>query len=163
MSTSADLPIPGSGQTKTPRMRVLWKWSLVVAAVVLIFFMWQCGSAFLQGQKLANAAVRHFHEQLNTEAYEEIYRSSDERFRAAQSHDQLIMFLQAVHRKLGNAGRESQVNMSVNATTGGTFITTWYTTAFTGGSASESFTWTKGGGGLKLCRYHIESNALVTQ
>jgi hypothetical protein len=144
-------------------MRVLWKWSLVVAAVVLIFFMWHCGSAFLEGQKLADAAMRHFHQQLNTEAYEEIYRESDEGFRAVQSHEQLIKFLQAVHRKLGSASDGRQVNMRVEVNTRGTFITAWYTTAFAGGAATETFTWTKGGGALKLYKYHIESNAFLTQ
>jgi len=163
MSTSADLPIPGSGQTKTPHMRVLWKWSLSVAAVVLIFFMWQCGSAFLQGQKLANAAVRHFHQQLNTEAYEEIYRNADEGFRAGISRDQLIQLLRAIHKNLGYAGHESQVNMRVDTNKRGTFITTWYSTAFTGGTAMEAFTWTKGSGSLRLYRYHIESNALLAK
>jgi len=123
--------------------------------------MWQCGSALVQGRKLATAAVRHFHQQLNAEKYEEIYREADEGFRAGQSHDELIQFLQAVHKKLGNAGDEKQVNIRVDTNTRGTFTTTWYNTTFVNGTASERFTWVKSDGALELYAYHIESNALL--
>jgi hypothetical protein len=139
----------------------MWKWSLAVSAVVLVFLMWQCGSALVQGRKLATAAVRHFHQQLNAEEYEEIYREADEGFRAGQSHDELIQFLQAVHKKLGNAGDEKQVNIRVDTNTRGTFTTTWYNTTFVNGTASERFTWVKSDGALELYAYHIESNALL--
>ena len=123
--------------------------------------MWQCSSALVQGRKLATASVRHFHQQLNAEEYEEIYREADEGFRAGQSHDELVKFLQAVHRKLGNAGHENQINIRVDTNTRGTFTTTWYNTSFVNGPASERFTWVTGGGALKLYGYHIESNALL--
>jgi hypothetical protein len=142
-------------------MRLLWKWSFAVATVVLVLLMWQCGSALVRGRKLATAAVRHFHQQLNAEEYEEIYREADEGFRAGQSHDELIKFLQAVHRKLGNAGNENQVNIRADTNTRGTFTTTWYNTTFVHGTASERFTWVTSDGALKLYAYHIESNALL--
>jgi hypothetical protein len=123
--------------------------------------MWQCGSALVQGRKLATASVRHFHQQLNAEEYEEIYRDADGGFRAGQSHDELIKFLQVVHRKLGNAGHENQVNIRVDTNARGTFTTTWYSTIFVNGTASERFTWVSSGGVLKLYAYHIESNALL--
>ena len=116
----------------------------------------------MQGRKLANAAVQHFHERLNAEEYEEIYVDADDGFRAGQSHDELIKFLQAVHRKLGNAGEATQSNIRVDANTNGTFTTTFYTTTFDKGTAAERFTWVTSGGTLKLFGYHIESNALIT-
>jgi hypothetical protein len=161
LSTSPTSPAPEFGQTEAPVKRILWKWSIAVAAVVLVFLMWQCGSALVHGQKLATASVRHFHQQLNAEEYEEIYREADEGFRAGQSHDELIKFLQVVHGKLGNADHENQVNIRVDTNTRGTFTTTWYNTTFVNGTASERFTWVTGGDVLKLYAYHVESNALL--
>lgn len=115
----------------------------------------------MRARKLATASVRHFHLQLNAEEYEEIYRGADGGFRAGQSHDELIKFLQVVHRKLGNAGYENQVNIRVDTNARGTFTTTWYSTTFVNVTASERFTWVSSGGALKLYAYHIESNALL--
>jgi hypothetical protein len=140
---------------------VLWKWSLAATVVILLFLMWQCGSALVQGRKLVNAAVQRFHQQLNTEQYEEIYREADDGFRAGQSHDETIKFLKAVHKKLGNAGNATQANVRVDTNTHGTFTTTSYNTIFANGSATERFIWVKSGGALKLYGYHIESNALL--
>ena len=41
-----------------PAKRVLWKWSAAATVLILAFLMWQCGSALLQGRKLADVAVR---------------------------------------------------------------------------------------------------------
>ena len=162
MTTPASTPsLDSPGYPATRPKAVLWKWSLAATVVILLFLMWQCGSALVQGRKLANAAVRHFHQQLNTEEYEEIYREADDGFKAGQSHDESIKFLQAVHKKLGDAGDEKQVSVRADTNTHGTFITTWYSTAFATGTATETFTWVKTSGTLKLYAYHIQSNALI--
>jgi hypothetical protein len=140
---------------------VLWKWSLAATAVILVFLMWQCGSALHEGRALANTAVKEFHQRLNGSRYEEIYQEADEGFTGAGKHDELVKFLGAVHTKLGNAGVENFADMRVNATTGGTFIVTRYNTTFEHGSAVETFTWVKAHGALKLYGYDIRSNALV--
>jgi hypothetical protein len=126
-----------------------------------VFVTWQCGSALVRGRKLADGAVQHFHQQLNAEEYDEIYGETDDRFRAGQSRDELIKFLQAVHKKLGDAGDTTQASIRVDTNTHGTFTTTRYNTTFVNGGATETFTWVNGDGGLKLYEYHIESNALV--
>jgi hypothetical protein len=153
--------LDSSGYPAARPKRELWKWSLAVTIVILLFSMWQCGSALVQGRKLANAAVRHFHQQLNTEEYEEIYRETDDRFKAGQSHDEFVKFLQAVHKKLGDAGEEKQVSIRADTNTYGTFITTWYSTAFATSTATETFIWVKSSGTLKLYGYHIQSNDLI--
>ena len=51
--------------------------------------------------------------------------------------------------------------MFVNAGTSGTFIVARYDTTFARGKATETFTWIKRNGVLKLYGYHVESNALV--
>src|SRR5438874_1274948 len=140
--------LDSSGYPAIRPKRVLWRWSVGVTAVVFIFLMWRCGSALVQGRELANTAVRNFHQQLNAEEYEEIYHEADEGFRAGQSHDELMNFLQAVHKKLGNAGDTTQVSIRVDTNTHGTFATTWYNTTFVNGTATEMFTWVNRSGAL---------------
>jgi len=163
MSTSASVPAPNFGSTPAPapQKRVLWKWSLALLGILLLFLMWQCGSALYQGRGLSNAAVRHFHSELNGAQYEEIWKEADEGFASSEKHDELVRFLEAVHRKLGNAGAESMTNLNVNATTGGTFITANYTTTFDQDQASETFIFRKAGTTLKLYRYNVQSNAFL--
>lgn len=154
MTTFPTTPIPDSAQGPPPK-RVLWKWSAVLSTLILVFLMWQCGSALLQGRKLADAAVRQFHQQLNAEDYERIYREADERFRG-QNHLDSIRFLEAVHNQLGLAGTATQINVRVDTNTRGTFLTAQYSTAFAAGTATEMFTWIKSSGTLKLYGYHIQ-------
>ena len=161
MTTPSVPNLDSSGYPAARPRRVLWKWSLAVTGVVLLILMWQCGSAMVQGRKQANTAVQSFHQQLNTEQYEEIYRDADDGFKAGGDHDDLIKFLQAVHKKLGNAVDATQASIRVDRNTHGTFITAWYNTAFTSGSATETFTWVSGTSTLKLYGYHIQSNALI--
>jgi hypothetical protein len=163
VSTSPTSPVPGVEQRPPSRFQVRfsWKWTLGIAAVVLMFLMWQCGSGLMSGKKLSDAAVRHFHQQLDAGQYEGIYSEADQGFRAGQSREEVIRFLETVHRKLGNSGDASFININVSATTNGTFTKTAYKTTFENGAATESFTWLKSDGNLKLYSYHIESNALI--
>lgn len=139
---------------------MLWKWSAALGTLILVLLMWRCGSTLVQGRKLADAAVRQFHERMNSENYEEIYRDADEGFRG-QNHEDSIRFLEAVHNKLGTAGTATQINVRVDTNTRGTFLTTQYSTTFAAGAATEMFTWIKNGGTLKLYGYHIQSNTLM--
>lgn len=161
MTTFNQPPVPDFGYEAPAPNRKLWKWSLLAGVVVLLFLTWQCGSALLQGPGLANQAVRRFHQQLNTGEYEEIYREADERFSEDGRHDELVKALKSVHSKLGDAAKESFLNISVKATTSGTALRTQYNTTFTRGSAVETFTWIKQSGRLKLYGYTVESNALL--
>jgi hypothetical protein len=115
----------------------------------------------VQGRELANAAVRHFHEQLNAGDYEGILGEADEGFRVGQNHDQLFKLFEAVHKKLGNAGDLNRVNIRVDVNTGGTFITTRYDTTFVNGAATETFVWVRGRGILKRYGYNVQSDAFV--
>jgi Protein of unknown function (DUF4019) len=160
ITPSAD-PHAEKVRQQSSRKGILWKWSLGLTAILLTYFMWQCGSALVQGRTLANAAVHHFHEKLNSGQYEEICRSADQAFTAAQGHEEVVKFLTAVHRKLGNAGAESQVNIRVDSNTNGTFITTFYRTEFASGAATETFTWRKSGGAIRLLGYNVQSSALL--
>ncbi len=160
--TTSNQPIaPDFGYGPASPNRKLWKWSLVLCAVILLFLTWQCGSALREAPRLTNQAVRHFHQQLNLGHYEEIYREADHGFSEGGRHEELLTALEAVHAKLGDAGDETLLNIRVKATTSGTALRTQYNTTFARGSAIETFTWIKKDGGLKLYGYSVESKELL--
>lgn len=129
---------------------------------MVAFLFWQCGSALLEGRKLSNLAVQHFHEEMNGAEYAQIVDEADEGFRhSGMTRDQLMKFLNAIHARMGNAGNSNLRNIEVQANTGGTFVITVYRTKFDRGDAVETFTWLKKNGELLLYDYKIESNALV--
>jgi hypothetical protein len=142
-------------------IQVFWKWSFFITAVVLAFFMWQCGSGLLQGRRSSNEAVRQFHEKLNAGEYDLICQDASELFTRSATHDELIQLFQGVHAKLGSADSEKLLNIAVNANTFGTFITARYNTQFTSGPGVETFSWIKSTGALKLAGYNVQSNALL--
>jgi len=161
MSTPTLSASPDFAPQTPPRKRVLWKWSLLVTGVFLAFLLWQCGSAMKQGYSFADGAVAEFHTRLNNEQYELILSEADSVFAAEGKHDETVKFFQAIHRKLGYANKSDFVNINVNATTSGTFITVHYSTSFANGPAGETFTWIKRGNTPKLYSYNISSNALI--
>ena len=140
---------------------MLWKWSIVATIVVLGCFLWQCGSALMTGRELSNAAAQRFHGELNSEQYEQIYDEADAGFRSSGKKEELVKFLQAVHRKLGNAGTQTLSNIMVQSTPGGTFLIATYTTKFDRGAAVEKFVWIKESGRLVLRGYNVQSNTFI--
>jgi hypothetical protein len=158
---NATQTMPSPVEPARQPVRVLWKWSFFITAVVLAFFMWQCGSTLLQGRSSANQAVRQFHQELNAGEYERICQEASEGFTRSTTHDELLKFLQGVHTKLGSVDSENLMNLGVNATANGTFLTARYNAKFANGSAVETFTWIKSAGTLKLYGYNVQSNALL--
>jgi hypothetical protein len=161
MGDATQSSAPSSGYTANPPKRILWKWSLAVVAVGLVFLMWQCGSALYSGSKLADQAEQRFHGQLNRGELEQICREGDEAFSQGEKHDELVHFLEQIHKKLGNAGAGNRINLRVNAEPGGTFVTSQFSTQFEQGQAEETFTWRKSGNTLKLYRYNVQSDAFL--
>jgi hypothetical protein len=115
------------------------------------------------GARLSDDAVRHFHSQLDSEAYGDILGESDEAFQNSGNRDEIIKFLTGVHSKLGLSRGFTRTNIFVNATTSGTFIRVTYESTFDQGGAVETFTWRKAAGGLKLVSYQITSNIFITR
>jgi len=148
-------------QIPNPRVhkskRLLW----AIGGVLALLILWQCGTALWQGRILSNDAVAHFHDQLNQGRYDELVAESDDAFRASGTHEKLVNFFTAVHTKLGDASKSSMTKINVNATTNGTFLTTAYSTMFTSGEATETFTWIKKNGTIKLYNYNVNSSALL--
>jgi hypothetical protein len=163
MEQAATISVPANVQPKPKRNPMFLKWSLVATALVLVYFMWQCGSGMSAGARLSDDSVRHFHSQLDSEAYADILGESDGAFQNSGNRDEIIKFLAGVHSKLGSSHSFNRTNIFVNATTGGTFIRVTYKSAFDQGNAVETFTWRKADGGLKLLRYDINSNLFVTK
>lgn len=161
MTTPTQVPAPDFGYKAEPRKRVLWKWSLLITAIGLLYLAWQCGSGLYSGSKLAEGAVRRFHDQLNAGQFERICQEADEAFSEGPRHDQLIETLQAVHRKLGDAIDEKRGNINVNVNTQGTFVTVEFFTLFATDQAHETFTWRKSGNALKLYGYNVQSKAFL--
>src|ERR1700678_4554653 len=117
-----------------------------------------CGSVgpgMTAGARLSDDAVHHFHSQLDSQAYDDIVGNSDEAFQNSANHDELTKFLSGVHSKLGSSHGFTRTNIFVNATTNGTFIKVTYQSRFDQGNPTESFTWKKANGGLKLVRYDV--------
>jgi hypothetical protein len=160
MSTN-QFPVPEFGYSADRPRRVLWKWSLVIVAVALLFLLWQCGSALYSGSKLADKAVRRFHAEFNNSEYDEICREGVAELSEGQRHDEFLRVLELVHRKLGSAEAERQINLKVSAGTGGTLLTSKYSTQFVRGRAIETFTWYKSWGTLRLYGYTVQSSALL--
>jgi hypothetical protein len=143
------------------RKRVLLKWSLVAAALVFGYFTWQCGSGLSAGARLSDDAVRQFHSQLDSGAYEDIIRDSDKAFQKSGSPEELLKFLTGVHSKLGTSQGFARTNVFVNASTSGTFIKVTYQSTFERGNAVETFTWRKESGGLTLVGYNVQSKVFL--
>jgi hypothetical protein len=53
---------------------------------------WQCGSGMRAGARLSDDAVRHFHSQLDSEAYGDIVRDSDEAFQNSANRFLFVLF-----------------------------------------------------------------------
>jgi hypothetical protein len=144
-----------------PRKRILWKWSLALTALVLLYVMWQCGSALDLGSRSADQAVQRFHDHLNRGEFDEICREGDPAFSQGEKHDELVHLLEQVHRKLGNAEGARRVNLHASAGTSGTFVTAQFTTHFEQAPAAETFAWRTGWNTLKLYGYNVQSNAFL--
>jgi hypothetical protein len=166
MSTLSPLgtnPTPNFGYKPARKIPpVVWIFgaigTAVIAVPIVIFVVWCAGSTFLSGKRLADAAVSHFHDQLNAGQYDEIIADADPGF---MSHDSAVQYLSTVHADLGDAGAATFLSINMNSSTGeGTTVFCVYNTAFARGSAYETFIWKKSGSTLRLYAYRIRSNAL---
>ena len=164
MEQDATTRVPLDNYPAEPkRKRILLKWSLLATALLFGYFMWQCGSAMSAGTRLSDDVVRRFHSQLDSGAYDDIVRGSDEAFQESGSREELLRFLAGVHSKLGASRGFTRANIFVNASTNGTFIKVTYQSTFEQGTAVEVFTWRKASGDLKLVGYHVESKVFLPQ
>ena len=160
---ASTVAFPHSEPVQPKPQRILWKWSAIIVLLLFGYFTWQCSVGLHAGARLSDDAVRHFHSQLDSGAYDEILRESDEAFQNSASSDEITKFLTGVHSKLGSSKGFTRAGINVSATTNGTFIRVSYQSKFDQGKAVETFVWKKVGEGLKLVRYDVNSTAFVTR
>jgi hypothetical protein len=139
------------------------KGTLFATVLLVAYFTWQCGSGVNSAGRLSDEAVRHFHSQLDAQAYADIVEESDEALQKSRSHDEIIIFLLGVHSKLGSSRNFTRTNVFVNASSAGTLVRATYHSIFERGNAVEGFTWRRTTDGLKLMRYDVNSDVFVMQ
>jgi hypothetical protein len=160
MSTPTQAPGPDfSYEAEKPR--ILWKWSALIAALGLLYFGWQCGSAFYFGSRLADGEVRRLHDELNAGQFEEICDDAEGAFSQGPKCDQLVETLQGVHNKLGDVIDQKRGHINLDFNSRGIFVTVEFFTEFTTGQARETFTWHKGGNTLIFYGYSVQSKAFL--
>jgi len=131
---------------------------------LLAIFIAFGGSCSLQKSKATGeSAVAKFHSQFNAEQYHEIYGKTDEGFRKATSEQEMLEYLRAIHRKLGEVKDAKQIGWHLNATTGGVQVFLAYKTSFSEGDATEQFVFLVSGDNSALFRYNIESPLFITK
>ncbi len=112
--------------------------------------------------KDAEVEVGKFHQALDAGDLPAIWQQADPALRQGAQRSQLEKVLDAVHRKLGKVKEAKQVGWNANATTGGTFVTLTYQTAFEHGSGVEQFVYRKGDEGkVTLTGYDIQSQDMM--
>ena len=132
--------------------------ALLTACFIMLFSACNANKA----KQAAEQGVAKFHEQLDGEAYHEIFSESDPEFQKAASESDTTEFLKAVHRKLGNVKSAREQAFFVNFNTSGTRVTLTYQTDFVDGPATEQFIWFIGDR-AKLVSYRIDSRTLITK
>ncbi len=162
MDGASTIEGPLEGSPPPPkRSWISVKWTVVAILLVFGYFTWQCGSGMWAGANLSDAAVSHFHSELDSQAYDNIISEGSELFRTSDEHDELVKFLAGVHTRLGASHNIYRAGINVSATTNGTFIKVTYNSSFEEGSATEEFTWRKENGNLKLVHYGVTSKAFL--
>ena len=110
---------------------------------------------------LSRGAVTHFHQQLDQQKFDDIYKEAAPDFQKATSQDQFVAIASAVHRKLGVVKDATQTSVNVNFDLSGTQVVAVYSTKFNDGDAIEKFTWKIAGAKAVLVGYDINSAALI--
>ncbi|HET9401266.1 MAG TPA: DUF4019 domain-containing protein [Candidatus Acidoferrales bacterium] len=110
---------------------------------------------------LSRGAVTHFHEELDQQKFDEIYKEAAPDFQKATTQDRFVAIASAVHRKLGVVKDATQTSVNVNFDLSGTRVFAVYSTKFDGGDAEERFTWKIAGAKAMLVGYDINSAALI--
>ncbi len=109
----------------------------------------------------AEAAVAQFHQALDAGQFESLYDSASPEFKQSGTEAEIVKFLQAVHRKLGNSRSTTREFWQVNWQTSGEVISLRYATEYEQGKAREEFVFRMSGGAPALVSYNVNSKALI--
>ena len=132
---------------------------LLAGLCVLVIVL--CGCSMSADTALAEQAVPKFHELLDAGDFDAIYEASAADLKRVTTHQDFVVFLDAVHRKLGRTKGSDRTGWNVNYHTSGSFVTLTYKTSFDGGAAEEQFVFRLQDKAALLVGYHINSTALI--
>jgi hypothetical protein len=111
--------------------------------------------------KKGDAAVRRFHEKLNGQLADEIFRAATADYQRAATQETNRKMVEAVHRKMGDAGSFTTTSWRLNFTPAGRMLSLDCETQFANGRAQESFLWRFESDQPKLLGWHINSPLLI--
>lgn len=112
-------------------------------------------------EKHLGRQLTKFHEQMNGEETDAIWKAADPGFRQGVSKEEFTRLFLNTHRKLGDAGGGLMRDEEVYNTFQGTYITMSLTTDFTNDpDAHEQLVWFGKDGVYKLYRYDVSSKLL---
>ena len=100
-------------------------------------------------------ATQEFHRSMNAQRHNQIFRSADPDFRAAQSEPQYMRFMESTRNQYGGFLRGNLTYKHVSVGTGGTVVSLQYASEFDKGAALEELRWRMADGVPKLLRYSI--------
>jgi hypothetical protein len=132
-------------------------------AVLLSLLVLLCACSTSADLKQAEQAIERFHQQLDAGQSADIYEAASDDLKKAAAHDDLVRFLDEVHRKFGDTKSSSRKSWNVNHTTSGEFITLNYETTFAEGKASEQFLFRVSATDAALAGYHMGPEATHAQ
>ena len=134
---------------------------LRVMLVAIVALVGLAGCSNSEDMKKAEAAVEHFHQQLNDAAFDALYAEADDGLKAQASQEKLVKLLSAVHRKLGNFQSANSTGWKVFTSTGGTTVTLGYNSTYEHGEANETFSYHVTGGKALLSGYNVSSAEMM--
>lgn len=132
-------------------------WLILSCSVLLA--MQACSASQDMGK--AEAAVVHFHQQLDAGEVEAIYQATAQEFKQTGNKADLVAFFQGVHGKLGRYKSGRKVNWKMNYGTSGEIVVLDYQSDFENGEAGEDFVFRIDGDTPVLLGYHVNSNAFL--
>jgi len=132
----------------------------IIAAAAIALAL--AGCSFGRSRAAAEAAVAHFHQELDQGHYQGIYQATAPQFRQATSDGQFVAILETIHERLGAASGADQTNWHYDYDNGTTTVTLDYNTRFASGQATEHFVWLMGeDDSARLLTYDIHSPLLA--
>jgi hypothetical protein len=152
-------PAPHTFPISSPRQPRKRAWYVIGALwiVLCLLVLWNCGKGAYHNYRLADAAVEHFHQQLDQGEFEGISGEASGELRRGTSEADLVKLFGRVHQKMGNSGKTSIKGFHINWRNGRLYVDQVYDTQFALGQGRESFVWIVEQGQPRLQSYHIDS------
>lgn len=136
----------------------------MVVAVTAISCLSGCSGCAVKMQVARNQAdnaIADFHGRYNGEKFDEIIDEAADEFKKSAPRENLLKFLNRVHRRLGKVKNSKELGWRVNFTTGGTIVVSTHEAEFENGKGTETFTVVVRDGKARIVGYNVNSDKLV--